>query len=72
MNSFLEYQGYLAEVEFSIEDDCFVGHVLDIPDAIAFDGQTLAEVTQSFHTCIDEYLEMCREISRNPRKGRNT
>lgn len=68
IGALLTYQGYQAKVEFSNEGGCFVGHVLGIPDTLAFDGQTAGEVTQSFHVCIDEYLELRQEIDKVFRK----
>lgn len=72
MNGHLEYQGYRSKVEFSNEDGCFVGHVLGIPDTLAFDGQTAKEVTQSFHVCIDEYLKLRQEIDTASSKEQRT
>lgn len=72
IGALLTCQGYQAKVEFSNEDGCFVGHVLGIPDTLAFDGQTAEEVTQSFHVCIDKYLELRQEIDKVSRKEQRT
>ena len=72
IGALLTYQGYQAKVEFSNEVGCFVGHVLGIPDTLAFDGQTAEEVTQSFHVCINEYLKLRLEIDKVSCKERRS
>lgn len=39
MNSLL-YKGYTARIDFSDEDDCFIGHIVRIKDVIGFHGET--------------------------------
>ena len=68
MNSLMEYKGYHAKIEFSAEDNTFVGTVLGIDDTLAFNGDNVEELTNMFHECIDDYLEMCAEIGKNPDK----
>ena len=66
MNGMMEYKGYHAKVEYSPEDDAFIGKVFGIADTLVFDGQSIAELQEMFHTSIDDYLELCKEIGKAP------
>ena len=67
-NCLMEYKGYHAKIEFSADDNTFVGTVLGLEDTIAFDGDNVEELTAMFHESIDDYLEMCAEIGKKPDK----
>ena len=66
MDNMMEYAGYHARIEYSGEDRCFVGKVFGIADTLVFDGQTVEELEEAFHCCVDDYLELCREEGRQP------
>lgn len=68
MNGMMEYKGYHAKVEYSAEDETFVGQVFGVADTLVFDGQSIEELTEMFHTSIDDYLELCQEIGKEPDK----
>lgn len=64
----MKYKGYEAIVEYDDEDCLFVGQVINTKDVIAFDGLTVDELKQSFHTVIDEYLKDCQAMNKKPDK----
>ena len=66
MNGMMEYKGYHAKVEYSPEDDTFVGQVFGVADTLVFDGQSIEELQAVFHASIDDYLELCKEIGKEP------
>ena len=68
MNSMLEYKGYHALIEFDAEDSIFVGEVFGITDSLNFHGTTVEELKQMFEQSIDNYLELCKKIGKNPDK----
>lgn len=68
MANTLKYRGYHGQIEFSAEDNLFVGHVSGIQDSLNFHGSSIDEITVSFHDCIDGYLEMCKTFGREPDK----
>ncbi len=68
MANTLKYRGYHGQIEFSAEDNLFVGHVIGIQDSLNFHGSSIDEITVSFHDCIDGYLEMCEAFGREPDK----
>lgn len=64
----LEYKGYHASIEYDAEDNIFVGEVFGITDSLNFHGTTVAELKEMFSQSIDNYLEMCSNIGKNPDK----
>ncbi len=65
----MTYQGYAARIEYSDEDECFVGHVAGIRDVIGFHGDNVEELRQAFHEAVDDYLETCGKIGKKPQKS---
>ena len=68
MNSMLEYKGFHASVEYDAEDNIFVGEVFGITDSLNFHGTSVTELKEMFEQCIDNYLELCEKIGKNPDK----
>lgn len=66
MTGMMEYKGYHAKVEYSPEDEAFIGNVFGIADTLVFEGQSIEELQTMFHASIDDYLELCREIGKQP------
>ena len=64
----MKYKGYEATVEFDSEDRIFFGRVVGTRDVIGFDGQTVDELELSFQSAIDEYLEDCERVGKDPDK----
>ena len=67
MNSLL-YKGYTARIDFSDEDDCFIGHIVGIKDVIGFHGETVRELKNGFYEAVDDYNEACEAIGKKPQK----
>lgn len=68
MNDILKYKGYTGDVNFDAGDKIFHGRVLGIADVIGFEGASVAELEKDFHDAVDDYLETCREIGKEPEK----
>jgi predicted HicB family RNase H-like nuclease len=64
----MNYKDYLAKIEYSEDDDCFIGHIAGINDVIGFHGNSVAELHEAFKEAIDDYLETCEKIGRKPQK----
>ena len=54
----MEYKGYHAAIQYSDEDNLFIGEVFGINDTLAFHGSSVQELESVFHQSIDNYLEM--------------
>jgi predicted HicB family RNase H-like nuclease len=64
----MTYQGYTARIEYSEEDECFVGHIAGIRDVIGFHGESVAELRTAFAEAVEDYLETCEKVGRTPQK----
>lgn len=68
MNDILEYKTYYAEVHFSAEDEVFHGKIIGINDLVNFEGTTVKELKKAFHEAVDDYLDVCNELGKEPEK----
>ena len=64
----MTYKGYAARIEYSDEDECFVGHIAAIQDIVGFHGESVTVLRESFEEAVDDYLETCEKLSRAPQK----
>ncbi|WP_300157830.1 type II toxin-antitoxin system HicB family antitoxin [Solidesulfovibrio sp.] len=64
----MTYKGYAARIEYSDEDECFVGHIAGITDIIGFHGETVGELRSAFQEAVDDYLATCAKAGMNPKK----
>lgn len=65
----MKYKGYAARIEYSEEDECFVGHIAGIKDIVGFHGESVAELRTAFEKAVDDYLETCATLNRSPQKA---
>ncbi len=66
--STMTHNGFAARVEYSEEDGCFVGHIAGIRDVIGFHGESVAELRAAFEEAVEDYLETCRKLGREPNR----
>lgn len=64
----MQYKGYLARIEFSNEDDCFIGHLAGINDVIGFHADSVVQLHAAFEEAVDDYLETCKKVGKSPQK----
>ena len=64
----MSYRGYVARIEYSADDECFVGRIAGIQDIITFEGESVKELLAAFHEAVDFYLKMCEERGEQPNK----
>ena len=68
MANTIEYKGYIGSIEYSSEDKCFFGQLEMIDDLVTFEATTALELEDNFHTVVEEYLETCKTLGREPQK----
>jgi predicted HicB family RNase H-like nuclease len=68
MTDILQYEGYFASVHFSAEDEVFFGKIIGINDSVTFEGGTVKELKKAFHEAVDDYLETCKQLGKEPEK----
>lgn len=64
----MTYKGYIGTVHYSEEDEIFHGKIEAINDLIIFEGTSVKELKKAFREAVDDYLETCREMGREPQK----
>lgn len=65
----MEHKGYYARIEYSDEDQCFFGSIEGIVDVIGFEGGNVNELKQAFHEAVDDYLDLCQRLGKEPQKA---
>jgi len=68
MKSTMNYKGYHGSVVFSNEDNVFYGKVIGINDRITFEGDSVVSLRKDFHDAVDEYIEICSQLGKEPEK----
>ena len=66
--STMTYNGYAAKIEYSDEDNCFIGHIAGIKDVIGFHADSVKELRAAFFEAVDDYLLSCEKLGRTPQK----
>lgn len=51
-----------ARVEFSEEDGCLVGHLVDMRDIVGFDATTVKQLQSRFRQAVDDYLWATQQL----------
>lgn len=68
MKNYLEYKGYIGTVDFSAEDNCLFGKIIGINDLINYKAQAVSELKEVFEEAVNDYLETCKELGKQPNK----
>jgi len=64
----MTYKDYAARIEYSDEDQCFIGHIAGIRDVIGFHGDSVAKLKAAFEEAVDDYLATCKKAGLPPQK----
>ncbi|MCC5849446.1 MAG: type II toxin-antitoxin system HicB family antitoxin [Verrucomicrobia bacterium] len=64
--SHMKYKDYLGSAEVSQKDACLHGKILFIQDLVTYEAETVTELEKSFHEAVDDYLETCKEVGKDP------
>ncbi len=65
---FFSHKGYFGSAEVSHEDHCLVGQLLYIDDLVMYEGATYEEIERAFQQSVDDYLQFCSEVGKQPQK----
>lgn len=68
MNNMMEYKGYHTKIEFHAESMTLRGRIEGINDYVDFEAGDISSIIAEFHAAVDDYLEFCKEIGKNPEK----
>ena len=65
----LKYKGYIGSVSYSEPDKVFFGQIEGINDLVTYEGESVQELTASFHEAVEDYLIFCEEHDCKPEKS---
>ena len=65
----LKYKGYIGSVSYSEPDKVFFGEIEGINDLVTYEGESVDELTASFHEAVEDYLIFCEEHNCKPEKS---
>lgn len=64
----MEYKGFKAKVEYSVDDEVFWGRLLGVDDIVTFEGKSVRELKRAMKDAVEFYLEICERSGHEPRK----
>lgn len=57
----ISYKGFIGSVAFSEKNQVFFGKIEGIDGLVNFEGDSVSELTDSFHQAVDDYIAYCTE-----------
>lgn len=69
MKNIKPYKGYYAFVSYDRRDHIYYGLVENTNgDLVNFHAESKDDIESEFHKAVDDYLEFCKEIGKDPQK----
>lgn len=69
MSNTMTYKGYAARIEYDDDDGIFAGRIAGIRDGVGFHADSVDSLRQAFHEAVDDYLETCAKIGKEPQRA---
>ena len=69
MSNVMACKGYVARIEYDDEDGIFTGRLAGIRDGVGFHADTVAELRAAFHEAVEDYVETCARLGREPQRA---
>ena len=69
--SFMQHRGFKAKIEYSDEDECFIGHIDGVKDIVGFHGESVIELKNAFIEAVDDYINFCSKVGKSPQRIKN-
>lgn len=69
MSNTMSYKGYSARIEYDDEDGIFTGRLAGIRDGVGFHAETVEGLREAFHEAVEDYLETCAKIGKDPQRA---
>jgi predicted HicB family RNase H-like nuclease len=64
----MSHKGYSARIEYDDDDGIFFGRLAGINDVIGFHADSVEELRAAFHEAVNDYIETCAKIGKDPQK----
>ena len=68
MSDLLTYKGFYGSARYSAADEVFYGKLEGIDDLVNYEGSSVRELIKAFHEAVEDYLETCKKIGKEPNK----
>lgn len=68
MSDLLTYKGYNGSAHYSAADEVFYGKLEGIDDLVNYEGTSVKELIKAFNEAVEDYLETCKQIGKEPNK----
>jgi predicted HicB family RNase H-like nuclease len=68
MSDLLTYKGYFGSARYSAADEVFYGKLEGIDDLVNYEGTSVKELIKAFREAVEDYLETCQKIGKEPNK----
>ena len=65
----MTYKGYSARIEYDDDDRIFTGRIAGIRDGVGFHADSVDDLRQAFREAVEDYLETCAKIGKEPQKS---
>ncbi|MEM6264683.1 MAG: type II toxin-antitoxin system HicB family antitoxin [Bacteroidota bacterium] len=69
MKDKLIFKGFIGSVQFQAEDEVFFGRIEGIADLVTFEGESVHGLKKAFEEAVEDYLELCASIGKEPHKS---
>ena len=69
MENVLMYKGFAGSVKLNTADKVFHGKIEFITDLVTFEGTSVDELEEAFKEAVDDYIELCETIGKEPLKS---
>ena len=69
MSKVMTYRGHKACIDYGDEDGIFTGRLAGIRDGVGFHADTAEALREAFHEAVEDYLETCAKIGKEPQKA---
>lgn len=67
--SVLRYKGFIGSIEVDIDKKCLYGKLLYTNDLVTYEATTIVKLEIEFKKAINDYLETCKSLGREPMKS---
>jgi predicted HicB family RNase H-like nuclease len=69
MENILKYKDFTGSVLYNPEDRVFHGKIEFVTDLVTFEGTSVDELEAAFAEAVDDYLELCEAVGKQPEKA---
>lgn len=64
----LKYKNYITKIKYDSSENTLYGKLEGIIDLVDFYAESLDAIKNEFHSAVDDYLEFCKNIGKEPQK----